>query len=146
MNAKIAAQTVDYVAATSALTDRLLTATKQAAAKEKRAAEVAPGVLKLLVENGLVSETQKSAAAKLLGDHAGTLQILENAITKLAEFKAREKAAAAELGHPVTEKEAGVAQAAPVIDSMSDPYVGRRTSQKKASDLALLKVLNKPRG
>jgi hypothetical protein len=63
----------------------------------------------------------------------------------MQSYKTASEKAASDLGHAVSDKEAGVKSVSQVRDSLNDPYVGRRTSEKKASDLAILAVLNAPR-
>ena len=128
MNTKLAAQAVEFVAASSALTDRLLSE-----------------VLNRMLETGCVAPHQKQSAAEMLGDHSQSLDLLVNAVNKMQSYKQASEKAASDLGQAVTEKEAGVSTSSPAHDSLNDPYVGRRTSEKKASDLAIMAVLDAPR-
>lgn len=143
MNTKLAAQAVEFVAASSALTDRLMGEVKSSRAEKQAAANKLNAVLDRLLETGCVAPHQKQAAADMLANHGQSLDLLVNAVNKMQQYKQASEKAAADLGQAVTEKEAGVASA-PVTDSLSNPYVGRRTSEKKASDIALLAVLNSP--
>lgn len=108
--------------------------------QQKAAAATGP-MLELLMQHGLVLPHQKEAAAAMLGDHAGTLKMCKLAVDRIAALmaeKSREKKAASEPGAPAAEN-----VTAPAYDSVNDPHVGRRTSQKKASDAAMLRVLDK---
>ena len=145
MNTKIAAQTVEFIAASSALNDRLMSEVRSSRAKEKQAAAKREAVLNLMVETGSVAPHQKQAAAEMLSNHGQSLDLLVNAINKMQSYKQASEKAASDLGQAVTEKEAGVKTKSPVRDSLNDPYVGRRTSEKKASDMAILAVLDAPR-
>jgi hypothetical protein len=78
----------------------------------------------------------------MLGSHAETLQLLKWATEEL--YKARTQKQAGDLGVGVDDT-AGGGPAAGEYDSLNDPVVGRQTSMKKASDRALLKVLDDPR-
>jgi hypothetical protein len=144
MQTKMAQDVIKYVAASSALTGRLLDEGRARSVREKAANDKAPAVLEALISSKLVPASQKTAAAEALQDHAKTLDLLHAAVVKAAKFRddaqAQKTAASTDLGNPVNSKEAGVAgpSATPVLD----PFVGRRTSQKKASDLALAQVLN----
>lgn len=144
MNTKLAAQTIEFIAASSALNDRLMGEVQSHRAREKQAAAKRQAVLDLMVNTGCIAPHQKQAAADMLGNHGQSLDLLVNAINKMQSYKAASEKTASDLGQAVTEKEAGY-KAAPVRDSLNDPYVGRRTSEKKASDVAILAVLNAPR-
>jgi hypothetical protein len=145
MNTKLAAQAIEYIAASSALTDRLLGEVQAGRNREKQASSKMQAVLDVLISTGSVAPHQKQAAAEMLGDHAKTLDLLVNAVNKMQTYKAASEKAAADLGYAVTEKEAGAKSTSNAHNSLNDPYVGRRGSEKKASDLALLKVLDAPR-
>lgn len=145
MNTKLAAQTIEFIAASSALNDRLMGEVQAHRAREKQAAAKRQAVLELMLQTGSVAPHQKQAAADMLNNPAQTLDLLVNAINKMQAYKAASEKAASDLGQAVSEKEAGVKSASQVRDSLNDPYVGRRTSEKKASDVAILAVLNAPR-
>ena len=145
MNTKLAAQSVEFVAASSALTDRLMGEVKSNRAEKQAAAQKLNAVLDRMLETGCVAPHQKQAAAAMLVDHSQSLDLLVNAVNKMQSYKQASEKAASDLGQAVTEKEAGVSTSTSAQDSLSDPYVGRRTSEKKASDLAILAVLDAPR-
>lgn len=145
MNTKLAAQTVEFIAASSALNDRLMSEVKSYREREKQAAAKRESVLDLMVETGCVAPHQKQAAAEMLANHGQSLDLLVNAINKMTSYKQASEKAASDLGQPVSEKEAGVKSQPKSFDSLNDPYVGRRTSEKKASDMAILAVLDAPR-
>jgi DNA repair protein RadC len=145
MNTKLAAQTVEFIAASSALNDRLMGQVQSYREKEKQAAAKRDAVLDLMIETGSVAPHQKQAAAEMLANHGQSLDLLVNAINKMASYKQASEKAASDLGQAVTEKEAGIKTQPQVRDSLNDPYVGRRTSEKKASDMAILAVLDAPR-
>lgn len=145
MNTKLAAQMVEFIAASSALNDRLMGEVKNHRASEKKAADKRGTILDLMVETGCVAPHQKQAAAEMLADHGQSLDLLVNAINKMQGYKQASEKSASDLGHAVSDKEAGAQPQSRVSDSLNDPYVGRRTSEKKASDLAILAVLDAPR-
>lgn len=145
MNTKLAAQAIEYIAASSALTDRLMGEVKSYRDQEKTASAKRDAVLDLMVSTGCVAPHQKQAALEMLSNHGQSLDLLVNAINKMQSYKQASEKAASDLGQAVSEKEAGVQAQPRVRDSLNDPYVGRRTSEKKASDLAILAVLDAPR-
>jgi len=145
MNTKLAAQAIEYIAASSALTDRLMGELKSYRSGQKQAADKQSAVLDLMVTTGCVAPHQKQAAVEMLSNHSQSLDLLVNAINKMQSYKQASEKAASDLGQAVSEKEAGVRAQPQVRDSLNDPYVGRRTSEKKASDLAILAVLDAPR-
>lgn len=144
MNTKLAAQAVEFVAASSALTDRLMSEVQSNRAEKQAAAEKLNAVLDRMIETGCVAPHQKQAAAEMLANHGQSLDLLVNAVNKMQSYKQASEKAAADLGQAVSEKEAGVSASAAASDSLSSPYVGRRSSEKKASDLAILAVLDSP--
>mgnify|MGYP003631127496 FL=1 len=144
MNNKLAAQAVEFVAASSALTDRLMGEVKSQRAEKQAAAQKLNAVLDRMIATGCVAPHQKQAAAGMLSNHGQSLDLLVNAVNKMQSYKQASEKAASDLGQAVTEKEAGVSAPTSLSDSLSSPYVGRRTSEKKASDLAILAVLDSP--
>lgn len=144
MNTKLAAQTVEFIAASSTLNDRLMGEVQTYRNREKQAATKHQAILDLMVSSGCAAPHQKQAAAEMLGDHSQSLDLLVNAINKMQAYKQASEKTASDLGRAVSDKEAGVRSTPLVQDSLNSPYVGRRTSEKKASDLAILAVLNAP--
>jgi predicted transcriptional regulator len=144
MNRRLTAQTVEFIAASSALNDRLMGEVQTFRQREKQAADKQSAILDLLLEAGCVAPHQKQAAAEMLSSHSQSLDLLVNAVKKMQSYKQASEKAAADLGQAVTEKEAGFNSQPAVSDSLNDPYVGRRSSEKKASDIALLRVLEAP--
>lgn len=110
---------------------------------QKRAAALRPELLELMLKTNTVATHQKQAAEAMLASHDTTLQLLKSAVEKLVEER---KGKPGDLGRAVPEKQAGLNGAANDngYDSLTDPFLGRRTSQKKASDLAIEAVLQSP--
>jgi len=148
MNTKIATAALNYVAVSSAMTKKALDELGVHRDSQTKAAALRPDLLQLMIETGAVSEEQKQAADAMLGSHAETLGLLRSAIEKMAGMKAKIEKQAAELGQPADEDEASLGgdKAAGDYNSLEDGYVGKKTSQKKASDEAILKVLDAPPG
>lgn len=110
-------------------------------AQQKRAADLRGPVLEHLIATGMVAPGMRKEAESMLGSHAETLQLLKAAVDKLVAHQKQDGVkAASDLGTGVPD--AGTA--APAFDSLTDPHVGRRTSEKKASDLALASILDAP--
>lgn len=114
-------------------------------AQQTKAAGLQEPLLGKLVALGLVGETQKKAGAAMLASHAETLNLFNALVEKYASLRT-EKAAKDHLGGGVDPKQAGVAPVAGDNDSLTSPFVGRYTGEKKASDLAILAVLDTPPG
>lgn len=112
---------------------------------QKRAAGLRPEVLASLIDNNLIDKGQKDAAEAMLASHAETLQLLKSACDKLAAARMEKKAAAVEPGRP-SDVKAGAAAGGGSEQhaSLTSPFVGRRTSEKKASDEAICEILQRP--
>jgi len=108
---------------------------------QKKASDLAPEVLEIMIKTGAVREEQRQAAAAMLGSHAETLQLTKWAVEELYKARTTNKVAG-DLGTPVDDPEK---RGQGDYDSLTDPFIGRQTSQKKASDHAILKVLDNPR-
>lgn len=133
-----------YVQVSSVLGKRALDRLAEKQAADKRAADQIPALLDKMVQAGTITAQQKQAAAQMLGDHGSALQLLGNAVTKIAELStaAGQRKAASDLGQGVEDPEkTGSASGKPEDWSLTSPLVGVRTSEKKASDHALLRGL-----
>ncbi len=140
MNKALATKVLSYVAVTSALTKRSLDELQVHQSSQEKAASIRGSVLNVLLQSGCVPEHQKQAAEAMLGSHAETLQLLKTAATKLGQSQKQLSKQASDLGQGV-DPNLGSGKTSS-YDSMTDGYVGRKTGEKKASDLAILKVLN----
>ena len=96
-----------------------------------------------MVDKGCVAAHQKEAASGMLQSHTGTMELLRNSVEKLSDAHARLEKSASDLGRGVDEGQSGVSSVSS-YSSLEDPYVGRRTSEKKASDDAIWAVVNNP--
>ena len=144
MNPQFATKVLQYVEVNSALLKRALDELQGHRALQKKAGDLRPDLLKRMIEVGCVNDGSKEAAEAMLAGHAETLGLLKSAVDKIADLKERLHKSAGELGRGEETGKAGTAseKTAGDYDSLSDGYVGRRTSQLKASDQAILKVLN----
>lgn len=127
-----------YVAVSSALAKKALDELGIHQQDAGKAAALRPDVLQQMLETETLAAGQKEAADKMLSTHEGTVQLLRNAITKIAELAKNQKQAG-DLGQGVTDP--AVAAAASGADVNNPHYVGGRTSVKKASDIALMEGL-----
>lgn len=141
MNPQFASKVLKYVEINSALLKRALDELQVTRAAQKKAADLRSEVLQRLMEVGCVNDGSKKAADAMLTGHAETLGLLKSATDKIAELKETIQKLALDRGQGEgPEKPAAGEKTA--YDSMTDGYVGRKTSQRKASDEAILKVLN----
>lgn len=152
MHSKTASAILDHVAVSNEFTGRLVEELNTHRAAQKRAADLRPEVLQQLVEAGCVSANNKQAADAMLGSHAETLSLLSDATRKLAELAEQNAKLAAAKGHSKSAADAagGNSVQHPAVapqgsgrtyDSLTDPVIGRRTSEKKASDIAFEEVM-----
>jgi hypothetical protein len=97
-----------------------------------------------MVTNKLIDANQQKRAEDMLQTPAGALSVLKNALNELAETKQKLASVAAKansLGAATPEnfgKSGGVEEG---YDSLNDGYVGRKTTEKKASDRVLFEKL-----
>ncbi len=116
-------------------------------AMQAKAAPLQTPVFDAMQKIGAVLQGEEAAAKAMLSTHEGTLALLKNAVDECAELRAKlaEKTGEANvnrLGGPAGAEKTGSAK--PNFDSMNDPFLGRPTSEKKASDTAILRVLDTP--
>jgi hypothetical protein len=135
MNQNLMPMVLRYVQLSSATAKQALDQLGARRQAEKRAQAEMPATIAALLASGTITEAQKTAAAEMLADHGKTMQLLKNAVAKIAELSATKKQAAA-LGTGVddTDKTAGDGGENDFNKSLTSPFVGQRTSEKKASD------------
>lgn len=138
---------LDYVQVSSATVKKAIDELSVHRQGQKAAASLRPAILEHMLEQQVIRPEEKEAAAAMLGSHPETLGLLKNAIDMIARYRGQTKAAG-ESGAAVDPKRAGV-EPGPGdpgdYDSLKDPFVGRRTSVKKASDMALARILEPAR-
>ena len=149
MKPETAIETLDYVETSGqALHAAGLLAEKVAADSEK-VAQLVPQRVDLLLQAGLIQESEKTAAASQLSTHEGSLAIVKNLVTMLGEQKQafEQKQAAAGNGHSVPASNGGNGragghrkQADAGLDYSDGGHVGRRrgAGEKSAADQALI--------
>jgi hypothetical protein len=129
-----------YVQISSAMAKKALDQLAIHQQREKAATDLIPATVDKLIATGTIEPHQKEAVAKMLANPSQTLQLLQNASEKLAEYQVKlTKKAKAQLGQGTDEdptKEAGDLETA-----VMSPYVGARRSEKTAADHALFKGL-----
>jgi hypothetical protein len=149
MNANLANAALNYVAVSSALTKKALDELQVHRTSQQKAAAMRSELLDHMLKAGTVNERTKQAADAMLGSHPETLGLLKSAVDLIAKLKTQLQKQALDTGTGVDPKEAGVAgveKSAGDYDSLTDPFVGRKTSQVKASDRAIMRVMENPRG
>jgi len=126
-----------YIEASSSLHERLLEQNRNYAAQEKMAKDKRGGVIEKMLSVSAIHPHQKAAAEAMLSNPAQALDILCNALDKMAEFKQAVKQANAELGQPVASP-AGRAEPVAQQKSAGVAYLGLsgRTSSEAASIMA----------
>lgn len=144
MKTKRDAQMIEYIAVTSTLNDRLLGHARARYVQDKQAADKQSAILAQLERTGCIAPHQKQAAVAMLSNHAQSLDLLANAVDKVHQFKTAAEKTGADLGQAVSDREAGIRPTTGVRNSLNDPYVGRRTFEKKASDVAIWAVMDDP--
>ena len=137
MKTKLAKDILHFIAVSSALTKRALDEVAVHRTTQEKAASMRQEIVDLMIRNGTVGEQYKQAAAAMLGSHPETLSLLKMASEKIAVMHEQLASRISEMGQSV--EPSGSEKTA--YDSINDPYVGRRTSQLKQSDLALMRVL-----
>lgn len=136
MDKKFATKTAQYIQISGALAKRALDALAPYQADATKAAAEQPAVVQALLDAQMIEPHQKEAAEKLLKTQAGQLQLLKEAAKVVTRLAANQKEAA-DLGVAVDPDTVGLSgSTVRAEDSLTSPFVGLRTSQKKASDLA----------
>ena len=147
MNANQAKMALNYIAVNAALVKKALDELTIHRQAQEKAASLRPDLLKHMIDTGTVGESQKTAADAMLGSHAETLGLLKSAVDKIDALKSKVEKHAGDLGRPADDEDSSLGtKSADDYDSLKDPYVGRKTSEKKASDEAILRVLDAPSG
>ncbi len=144
--------TLTFVNASSILAKRALDEVQAHREMQKKASDLAKPLLEEMVRDGTVVAEHRKTAEIMLGDHPRSLELLKAASAKIVELrdelvKANEKLAhhgikpepGSAAGEPQT-KTAGDHTPAVLHDSLTTPFVGQRTDQLKASDLAMMKA------
>ena len=124
-----------FITVSSALSKRALDALAVKQTAEKQAAEVIPPLLTQMLETGAITAGDKQAAEQMMQNHSSTLVLLKNAVTELATVKGELQKKASATGYPVNDGHNGNGSNDPER-SLTSPFVGLRTSEKKASDVA----------
>ncbi len=138
--------TLNFVAVSSAFAKRASDDLAVHEQQQQKAAELRPALLTYLVDAGLVEPAAKQAVDAMLGSHPETLNLLKAAAERLVKAE-QELAKRATLGKAASDRD-GLGHDrqddGTTYDSLKDPFLGRRTTQKKASDLALAGILDDP--
>lgn len=148
MNNALAQGTLQFVEMTGVFCKKAIDEINGWRKKADAADEKRPALLDLMKSAGVIDEDQEKLAAEMLGDHSQTLELLEGAVKKIAELKQQQtQKAAMDQGSAAPDPfgATGNGQHDPA-GSLTSPFVGQRSSEKKASDLALMQGLGVPTG
>lgn len=109
--------------------------------QQKRAEDMRPAILDHMLKSGMVAEEQRKEAEILLASHAETLGLLKSAIDIIVKQRNDQTVkAASALGQG--EDPPQPTQNTDGSWSLTSAFPGRPTTQKKASDMALLSILD----
>lgn len=138
MNENLAPKMVRYVAVSSALAKKALDLLGVHQLDGEKAAALRPDLLQQMLDTETLGSHQKEAAEVMLATHEGSVQLLRNAIVKIAELSKNQKKAG-DLGQGVDPSV--IAGGSPEASGLNPNYLGQKTGEKKASDLALFNGL-----
>jgi hypothetical protein len=142
MKPKLAEMLVKSIQINSILQKRALDSHSSYRSAAQEAKSKVASLAEHMVDKGCVAGHQKEAASDMLQSHAGTMELLWNSVEKLSDAHTRLEKSASDLGRGEDDNQAGFSNVQ--YNSLEDPYVGRRTSEKKASDAAIWAVVNNP--
>lgn len=132
---KLAQKGLVYAQIASTLNKRAIDELEPYQKDAEKAAAARNPLMELLLDVGCVSEHQKEAADELLATHNGTMSLLKSAVEHIRKLGANQKEAN-DLGSGVDPAVVNGAAGHTQYDSLNSPFVGRKTSEKKASDQA----------
>ncbi len=128
-----------YIELTGIMNKRALDDHAAHSAAKKKAAELKGTVVEHIKAAGFNTPPQLES---MLDSHQGTMQLLMALTKRAGELRKDLQKNASQLGSAADPSEVagrGVS-GGPGYDSVQDTYIGRVTMEKKASDMALLKV------
>lgn len=131
---------LDFVQLTSVFAKKALDEVQQSRSEHNKAVEKVAEVVELMQETKTIQPKQAKEAQDLLRSHTGTMDLLKNAVERIDELSKQVTKQASELGRP----EDDPSSKENTFDSLNSPWVGRRTSEKKASDRAFERILEEP--
>ena len=140
MNPELAQKTLRFVQAANVLAKRSLDERNQLVEDRHKAGATQEQLISDMIGAETIGDHQVDKAAEMLGTHAGTTTLLKAAVAKIAEMSKGQKQAG-DLGQGV---DPAVVDSGEGESRINPNYVGQRTSEKKASDRAILAVLDAP--
>ena len=108
----------------------------------EKAAATRDALIDHMVAAGTIQEHEKEAAAKLMSSQEGLQHVLKNAVDTIA--KQQNQKTAGDLGEGVDAGSLDLAGVGAPSANHNPNYLGARTSEKKASDVAMLRILDDP--
>lgn len=143
MNQSFLDAVLRFVELSSATVKRALDENAHYRQSQARASYLQEPLLEHLINTGIVASTQKQAAEAMLNSHAESLQLLKAAADKIVELRQQMGIKQAnDLGRGDDSRVYFTAPGRGQYDSLQDPFIGRKTTEKKASDMALLKLVS----
>lgn len=133
---------IRYTQVSNTLVKKALEELTPLKADAEKAAAARAALLDHMVQAGTIQEHEKDAASKLMSTHDGVQQVLKNAVDRIVVLNQNQKEAG-DLGEGVDAQKLGLDGAAGSPE-LNPNYVGQRTSVKKASDHAMLAILDDP--
>jgi hypothetical protein len=149
--ATLMAKMAQYVDVSSLLAKKALDSIATYEATQKKAAEMRPAVLDRLMTLGLIAPEHKQAADAMLGAHPETMSLLKMSGERNAALE-REIGALKTANEELVKKASarrpqGDAADDPLrkqaSDSLSNPLIGARSGDVRASDLPLLALIGR---
>jgi hypothetical protein len=137
---------VDFIAVGSQFAKRAMDERTVTQMAQDKAASLRGPLVKDMISMGLIQASQAKEAEAMLGAHDTTLVLLRSACEKAAEYKAALPPLpkpVAQPGAPVEPAGQKTASAGGEFTSLTNPHVGRRTTEVKESDRALLRMIGK---
>lgn len=137
----LTAKALQFVTLASAFGKRAQDELSAVEQTREKVASTTPDLVEQMLKSGTIEAHQKQAAEQALSDHVQTLNVLRNSIAKIAELRGKlTQKQAGDLGHGVDPAKVEVPAPNPTT-SLDSPFVGARSSTKRASDDALMRGL-----
>lgn len=138
----LANKMIQYTQVSNVLVKKALEALTPFQKDAEKAAAARDALLDHMISSGVIKEHEKTAASQAMSSQEGLQQVLKNAVDRIVLLTQNQKEAG-DLGEGVDAGNLGLAEVGAAAASNPN-YLGARTSEKKASDFAMLKILEDP--
>lgn len=139
----LAGKMLRYTQVSNVLVKKALDALTPFQQDAEKAAAAREALIDHMIATGTIPEHEKEAAAKAMSSQEGLQHVLKNAIDKIATLQQNQKTAG-DLGEGVDAGSLDLAGVGAPSANHNPNYLGARTSEKKASDVAMLRILEDP--